>query len=93
MLFLYRINNLVVEEIIDIDRVSYAYFKDIYIYIFNYYCLIFLIYFCLHMYQNPRIHTFLISSIMFSHLNHFSNELYATQEETDTYDTKKIKLF
>jgi hypothetical protein len=43
------------------------------------------------MYQNPRIHTSLISVITFSWLNHFLNELYAEQEEIDTYDLKKKK--
>jgi hypothetical protein len=86
-LFFYRINNSVVENTIDIDRFGYAGFKSIFQK--KYYFLLFLIYFCLHIYQNPRIHTSLIFSLTFSWFNHFSNELYATLEENDTYDLKK----
>ena len=91
MLLFYRTNNLVVEKIIDIDRVGYANFKYI-MFFLNYYYLLFLIYFCLHMYQNPRIHTSLIYPIIFYWLNRYQNELYVTQDETDTYDLKKIKI-
>ena len=83
-LFFYRLQKYVVDETTNIDRVGYAYYK--YDLKKKYYCFLLLIYFCLHVYQNPRINIFLISAIKFSRLNHYSNELYASLEENHTYD-------
>jgi len=59
---------------------------------FNQYFFTNLIYSYLHICQNTRMNTSLISTITFVGLNHFLNELYVALEEKESYDLQKKKM-
>jgi hypothetical protein len=75
-LFFYRLHNSVIDETTNTYRVGYVDSKYK-IVLKKKYFLIFLIYFCLHIYQNTRIYISLISSnLMLEGLDLFNQSGY-----------------